>query len=119
MKIKKIRQIIGEFFLVFYESVLITTGSFPIETSLKRQHNAGIGGSLGFGSGEAESQQDVPADGKNCRRISRSSGYAALRLMNGRSTGRYTLKKLIVLEVSWIQKNLSKMEIKNFLTKVI
>ena len=44
--------------------MLITTGSFPIETSRKRQHNVGSGGRLEFGSGEAESQQDVPADGK-------------------------------------------------------
>ena len=62
---KKLRLIIGEVFLVLQKSVLITTGSFLIETSRKRQHNAGSGGGLEVGSGEAESQQDVPADGKN------------------------------------------------------
>jgi len=31
----------------------------------------GSGGNLGFGSGEAEPQQDVPADGKNRRWTSR------------------------------------------------
>jgi hypothetical protein len=45
LKIKKLRQIIGEVFLVFYENVLITSGAFPIETSRKREHNAGSSGS--------------------------------------------------------------------------
>ena len=38
-----------------------------METSRKRQRNAGSSGSLGSGSGEAEFQQDVPADAKNGR----------------------------------------------------